>query len=50
MQRFIAKEVENLIIILDGIRPDMRVEVEPGIPLRATTVADLRNVTKLLSR
>ena len=42
MMRYAPQTVGVLRTILDGLDPDMPVEVERGVPLVATTVADLR--------
>src|SRR5271169_1783125 len=42
MRRYAPQTVGVLRTILDGLDPDMPVELESGVPLVATTVADLR--------
>ena len=42
MMRYAPQTVGVLRTILDGLDPDMPVELERGVPLVAATVADLR--------
>jgi hypothetical protein len=42
MMRYAPQTVGVLRTVLDGLDPDMPVELESGVPLVATTVADLR--------
>jgi hypothetical protein len=42
MMRYAPQTAEVLRTVLDGLDPDMPVELESGVPLVATTVADLR--------
>ena len=37
-----ANTIEDMKKILLGYRDNMRVEIEPGVPITAKTVADLR--------
>jgi len=40
--RYSANTIEDMQNLLLGYRDNMRVEIEPGVPLTAKTVADLR--------
>ena len=40
--RYSANTIEDMQNLLLGYRGNMRVEIEPGVPLSAKTVADLR--------
>ena len=42
MMRYAPQTAEVLRTVLDGLDPDMPVKLESGVPLAATTVADLR--------
>jgi hypothetical protein len=42
MMRYAPQTVGVLLTVLDGLDPDMPVELERGVPLVAATVADLR--------
>jgi hypothetical protein len=43
--RFTPKNMDDVKKCLDGRRDDMNVKVQPGVPLDANTVADLRSLT-----
>ena len=40
--RYVANTIEEMQKVLFGYRDNMRVEIEPGIAVTASTVADLR--------
>jgi hypothetical protein len=40
--RYLANTIEEMQKLLLGYRDNMRVEIEPGVPVTAKTVADLR--------
>jgi len=40
--RYVANTIEEMQKVLFGYRHNMRVEIEPGIAVTASTVADLR--------
>jgi hypothetical protein len=40
--RYTANTIEEMQKLLLGYRDNMRVEIEPGVPITAKTVADLR--------
>ena len=42
--RYSANTIEDMQNLLLGYRDNMRVEIEPGVPLTAKTVADLRGL------
>jgi hypothetical protein len=47
MSRYIARKAGDVHTILEGLRSDMGVKVEPRTPLPVTTVGDLRNLKEL---
>jgi hypothetical protein len=40
--RYTANTIEDMQKLVVGYRDNMRVEIEPGVPITAKTVADLR--------
>jgi hypothetical protein len=40
--RYSANTIEDVQKLVVGYRDNMRVEIEPGVPITAKTVADLR--------
>jgi hypothetical protein len=40
--RYTANTIEDMQKLVVGYRDNMRVEIEPGVPVTAKTVADLR--------